>query len=316
VSATVFETTQIAAGERLLRWRRMLASLCGPLQIGGYASDSIDGRIEMLTVNRLKLSRIVATPHCMALPADANEADQHAVVKIVLQLRGSSIFEQDASRVYINAGDCLAYDVSRPHTIVSPTDTEHLVVVIPGDVAARHDLHLVDLRSQHFAAHRGIGHVTRELVETSLDGAWDFSSDTGEQMSELLLRSLRLALQSAGSRSLLTPRASLLRRAKAYIDKRFTDPGLGIDEIAAALGCSKRYLHLAFAEEGASINEYLWASRLECCRRDIEKGIGDASLTELAFARGFSSSSHFSRSFRLRFGLSPSAMLKHQRNRP
>jgi AraC-like DNA-binding protein len=192
--------------------------------------------------------------------------------------------------------------------------TEHLVVVIPRDLAANYDLHLTDLESQRFAAHRGIGHVTRELVETSLEGACDFDSDTGEQLSELLLRSLRLSLQSAKSRSLLTPRASLLRRAKTYIDAHLTDPGLDIEAIAVALGCSKRYLHLAFAEEGASVNEYLWSLRLERCRRDIVRGIGSASLTELAFAWGFSSSSHFSRSFKQRFGLSPSAMLiKHHR---
>jgi AraC-like DNA-binding protein len=39
------------------------------------------------------------------------------------------------------------------------------------------------------------------------------------------------------------------------------------------------------------------------------KGTRAISLTELAFAWGFSSSSHFSRSFKRRFGLSPSALL-------
>ena len=314
MSTTVFETADVPSGERLFRWSQTLAGLCGPLKVGGCASDSIDGRIETVIVDRLKLSRIVATPHRLALPRDANDFKQHAVVKIVLQLRGSSIFEQGASRVHINAGDCLAYDVSLPHTIVSPSFTEHLVVVIPRELAASYDLHLADLGSQKFAAHRGIGHVTRELVETLLAGACDFNADTSEQVSELLLRSLRLSLQNGQSRSLLTPRASLLRRAKAYIDDRLTDPALDIEQIVAGLGCSKRYLHLAFAEEGASVNEYLWSSRLDRCRRNIMQGIGARSLTELAFAWGFSSSSHFSRSFKQRFGVSPSAMLmKYER---
>ena len=313
MSGTVFETTEVESGERLFRWSQMLASLCGPLQIAGYNSDSIDGRIETLTLDRMKLSRIVASSHRIELTRESSP-DRHAAVKIVLQLRGTSIFEQGDSRVYINAGDCFAYDVSRPHVIVSPTCTEHLVVVIPEDLAASYDLHPERGVSERFAAHSGIGQITRQLVETLLDGACDLDADTAEQLSELLLRSLRLSLRSARPKSQLTSRASLLGRAKAYIDERLRDPELDIAAIADALGCSKRSLHLAFAEEGASVNEYLWALRLERCRQDILKGIGATSLTELAFAWGFSSSSHFSRSFKQRFGLSPSVMLlKHHR---
>jgi AraC-like DNA-binding protein len=280
------------------------------MRVGGYGVESIDGRIETRTLERLKLSRIVASPHRLSSVSDARGDEQHAVVKVMLQLRGSSVFEQDATRVYVNAGDCLAYDVSRPHIVLSPSLSEHLVVVIPQDLAASYDLHLADIGSQRFAAQRGIGHVTRELVEASLDGV---DAGASEQMADLLLRSLRLSLQQAGSRSHLTPRASLLRRAKTYIDEHLGDPALDIERVVAALACSKRYLQLAFAEEGTTASEYLWASRLERCRREIVKAGGTASLTELAFAAGFSSSSHFSRSFKRRYGQSPSAMLGAQR---
>jgi AraC family transcriptional regulator, positive regulator of tynA and feaB len=312
VSATVFETTEVACGERLFRWSQMLATLCGPLKILGYNSDSIDGRIETATVGRLKLSRIVASSHKLEL-TDEHLARQ-AAVKIVLQLRGTSIFEQGGTQVYVNAGDCFGYDVSRPHSIVSPTHTEHLVVVVPQDLAASYDLRAGHAGARRFAAHRGIGHITRQLVETSLEGAFDFDPDAAEQVSDLLLGSLRLSLRGARAGSLVTSRSSLLARAKAYIDEHLSDPDLDVAGIAKALSCSKRFLHLAFAEQGVSVNEYLWSLRLERCRRDLMKGIGSASLTELAFAWGFSSSSHFSRSFKRRFGMSPSAMLvKHHR---
>ena len=309
MNPSVFETSELVAGERLFRWSQTLAGLCGSLDVGGYDADTIDGRIETLTVGALKLSRIVASPHRIALPVDEAGPDKHAVVKVLLQLRGSSIFEQDSTRVCINAGDCLAYDVSRPHSIVSPSVTEHLVVVIPRELAASYDLHLADIGSQRFAASGGLGHVTRELVEASLDRSSDFDATASEEVADLLLRSLRLSLQHARSRSLLTPRASMLRRAKAYIDSRLSDPALDVDRIAAELGCSKRYLHLVFAEEGISVSDYLWAARLERCRRAIMKGIGPGNLTALAFAWGFSSSSHFSRSFKRRYGQSPSALL-------
>lgn len=313
VSASVFETSDVTSAERLPLWSQALAHLCGSLQLDGYESRSIDGRIEAATIGPLKLCRIVASPHRVALPQDWAGPDRHASIKVLLQLRGSSILEQDSQRVTVDPGDCIAYDVSRPHSIVSPTLTEHLVVVIPKHLAAGYDLCLADVGSQRFSACTGIGHVTRELVEASLDEGCDLDSGSNQQIVDLLLGSLRLSLRHAKSRSLLTPRESLLRKARTYIDAHLRDPTLDIENIAAALGCSRRYLHMVFASEGTSVEKYLWSSRLEGCRRELMKGTHEITLTEVAFAWGFSSSSHFSRSFKQRFGMSPSAMLlKHR----
>ena len=48
---------------------------------------------------------------------------EHPYVKILFQTYGISYFEQDGRRIEIMPGDCLAYDVSCPHTIVSPSLT-------------------------------------------------------------------------------------------------------------------------------------------------------------------------------------------------
>lgn len=298
--------------ESVAQWSQHLARLCGSLQLEGYESRSIDGRIEAMTVGSLKLCRIVASPHRVALPHEWMGPNRHASIKVLLQLRGCSILEQDSQRVTVGPGDCIAYDVSRPHSIVSPTLTEHLVVVIPKHLATGYDLSLADVSSQRFSARRGIGHVTRELVETALDEGLGRDSESGQQIADLVLSSLRLSLRHAHPRSLLTRRESLLRRAKTYIDDHLREPTLDIKVIAAALGCSRRYVHRVFASEGTSVEKYIWASRLERCRRELMKGTQELSLTELAFAWGFSSSSHFSRSFKQRFGLSPSLYVKHR----
>ena len=280
------------------------------MKVAGYgASASIDGRIEIRTLTKLKLSRIVASAHHLSSITDVHSGGRHAAVKVMLQLRGACVFEQGGMRVRVSAGECLVYDVSRPHTISSPCASEHFVVIIPQELADSFDLHLDEVGALHFATQRGLGQVTRALVEASLDESYELSSGSSEQVSDLLLSSLRLALQHEQLRSLLTPRAALLGRAKAYIEENLGDSSLDVERIVAAMGCSRRYLQMAFADEGTTVSNYLWASRLESCRREILRSAGLVSLTELAFSRGFSSSSHFSRRFRLTYGFSPSALL-------
>ena len=78
------------------------------------------------------------------------------------------------------------------------------------------------------------------------------------------------------------------------------------NRIAAAIGCSKRYLHKLFDGEADTLNAYIWQARLDRIRQDLaDPAVAGNSITEIAFGRGFSSSTHFSRSFRESFGVSP-----------
>lgn len=314
MGARVFETSEVTAAERLARWGQALSGLCGSLRLDAYKSPSIDGRIEALPIGPLKLYRIVASPHRLFLPEEWEQPKQRAAIKVLFQLRGSSILEQDSQRATVAPGDCIALDESRSCSIVSPMLTEQLMIVIPKHRAAGYDLCPADVNFQRFSARHGFGHVTRELVEALFDEGCDLDTVATEQAADLLLSSLRLSLRHAHSRSMLTPHDSLLRKAQAYIGQHLRDPTLNVERIAAAIGCSKRYLHRIFASEGTSVEKYLWCTRLEGCRRELMNGTHEIRLTELAFTWGFSSSSHFSRSFKRHFGVPPSALQRRPRS--
>src|ERR1700676_3637714 len=89
------------------------------------------------------------------------------------------------------------------------------------------------------------------------------------------------------------------------------DPDLSIDQISAALGCTKRYLHMLFSDRGMTVSDYIWQTRLQNCRHELETQAGK-TITDVAFSWGFSSSSHFSRVFRKYFGFVPSSIHKAQ----
>ena len=96
------------------------------------------------------------------------------------------------------------------------------------------------------------------------------------------------------------------RRVLAVIRENLGGPTLRLDRIAAGIGYSKRYLHKLFESERETLAAALWRLRLERARRDFaDPAQAGRSITGIAFSRGFSSWSHFSRAFRDRYGVPP-----------
>nr|WP_315392758.1 helix-turn-helix domain-containing protein [uncultured Duganella sp.] len=77
-------------------------------------------------------------------------------------------------------------------------------------------------------------------------------------------------------------------------------------KVAAANQISVRYLHLLFADTGTSVGEYMLGKRLEACQRALtDPACRQLHISEIAFRWGFQSVSHFCRTFKRRFGMTP-----------
>ena len=105
-------------------------------------------------------------------------------------------------------------------------------------------------------------------------------------------------------------KAARLRAILAEVARRFSDPDFDLDNVAGALGLSRRYVQKLLDEgTGKSFTEHIAGRRLEHAfamltdPRHLHLGIID-----IAFAVGFGDVSHFNRMFRRRFGETPSAV--------
>jgi AraC-like DNA-binding protein len=143
-------------------------------------------------------------------------------------------------------------------------------------------------------------HRAFEEIETC---SADSAETIGDAVAQLLRQSL---MERAGRPTSLTLREALRDRIRTYILRNLRDPDLSIDRIAAALRCSKRNLHKAFSNDGATLSDTIWRLRLEHCRRDLTStACAWKSITEIAYSWGFSSATHFSKAFREAYGTSP-----------
>jgi AraC family transcriptional activator of tynA and feaB len=165
------------------------------------------------------------------------------------------------------------------------------------------------------SARTGTGRIAHDFVHTAFDQAARLSPNNAVVVADSLIDLLLLPLREADVMFDRGGPEAMHIRAQAFIREHLRDPDLCIDQISAALGCTKRYLHMLFSDRGMTVSDYIWHARLQNCRHELETHAGK-TVTDVAFSWGFSSSSHFSRVFRRYFGVVPSSIQKAQHGTP
>lgn len=305
------ETANIAWRDRVALWSDALTTVCGPLQTEPLGATTLDGAMTFGSIGRLQIGHITASRHRVGLTPELARAERHPVAKVIVQTVGETVYEQRGDRVTLNPGDGLVYDVSQPHAITSIETTEHFVVTVPHDLVSGRGVRLDRLSAQRFSARAGVGRLAADLIHSTFGELATISPACEDDLAASLLSLMFLSLPSETAHA----SEALRHRIEGYIRDQIRDPELSIDKIASALRCSKRYLHMAFAASDRSIADHIWTTRLDGCRGDLAR-CGDRTISEIAFAWGFSSSAHFSRAFRKRFGVTPSEFRRGEHGHP
>lgn len=302
-------TSGLTPKQQIQTWSDALTDLCGRFDVDPLQASSLEGRIQYTFVAELKLCQIEASQHRIAHTDWRIRSTEHPYIKILFQTAGISYFEQDGRSIEVAPGDCLAYDVSCPHTITSPGSTGHEVVIVPKELLRDRGFRSERMSACKLSSRTGTGKIALEFVHAAFAEATRLSPSTATGVAGSLIDLLLLPLREADTMFNRVGPEAMYIRAQAFIREHLRDPDLCIDQISAALGCTKRYLHMLFSERGMTVSDHIWRARLQNCRLELETQ-RDRTITDVAFSWGFSSSSHFSRVFRNHFGVVPSAIHK------
>jgi AraC family transcriptional activator of tynA and feaB len=158
------------------------------------------------------------------------------------------------------------------------------------------------------------GQAERLLFQLVLESGHDWDTmpiQTGSYI-QLAIYDLTGALFSpaSGEVSVSPHTDKLFRRICALIEADFADPDFGPSEVAAKAGISLRYLQKLFRARGLICHRYIQSVRLDnaahiLSRRAMQNRA--QPLSEIAYTCGFNDYHHFARTFRQRFGHSPTA---------
>lgn len=205
-------------------------------------------------------------------------------------------------------GSMLLYQGSEAYELDFDGASESLVIAIPKTALEKRvtnlQVHLDEAIDYNPIKITMLAGLLRGVLSTSGETRQAVKDGLSEAVLNMLVATLYdcdEAVQSAptfGS-------AAILQRIKAYINANLDDPNLNPVMTAETMGITVSYLHKIFLQNNTTLMQYVLAERLERCRKDIAKIDRAGGISQIAYSWGFNDASHFSRSFRKRFGISP-----------
>jgi AraC-like DNA-binding protein len=234
------------------------------------------------------------------------------LLKIDVQTRGRSVFEQDGREAALRPGDFTLVDLSRPCHLActGEPDQEIVAVKFPRTWLPVPAQELTRLTAVRVGGQHGLGALVSALVVHMHERLDDYGPADRTRLSTALADLLTVGLAGRLDLRPLVPREGhrrvLLLRIRALVDQRLGDPALTPGVIADAHHISVRYLHKLFEAEGTTVAAWIRARRLERCRRDLLDPALRARPVHAIGARwGLVDAQHFSRAFRAAYGMPP-----------
>ncbi len=305
----VLTTDEVDAPDRLAYWNDAISAAYVALTCG-TPTDDVVGDIRVDSLATLELSRVTATAqHVRRTPAlIAATVEDYFLVSI--QTAGTGRITQDGRTAELGPGDFALYDSTRPYALDFDGDFQQYVLMLPGPTLRSQVRATHELTARPVSGTSGAGHLTIAMIRTLAADIGVLEPAAAAAVAQGVEHIVVAGLSSLAG--VTAPEPSLAARraeVKAAALARLRDPDLAVATLAGALHTSPSTLHRAFAGEPCSLTEWIWAQRLDAVRADLcDPAQRHRTISDLAFSWGFSDASHFSRSFRARFGVSPRAV--------
>jgi AraC-like DNA-binding protein len=148
-----------------------------------------------------------------------------------------------------------------------------------------------------------ISELTVNADALSASSAASVLGETGVELTRTLIASAYDVDYAQGALTEM-----LLPRIRAYVKQHLADSTLSAESIANAHNISQRHLYKICAAAEFSLEQWIISERLAHAREELARPY-TRSLPIAAIARrwGFTNTSHFSKRFRMMYGLSPRA---------
>jgi AraC-like DNA-binding protein len=226
-----------------------------------------------------------------------------------LQISGSSIVVQNGREAVLRPGEFALFDTTTPYTLANDQGIHAHYFRIP-----RSELALPSSAIGRMTALRlGSGHAVAELASTyfqRLANSYTMqalpNADLIGQPSIELIRAV-VATHLDEPRLVQEPlQATLEFRIMEYVRAHLAEHDLTAARIAAAHNISVRHLYAILARSGITLGEWVRVRRLEECRKELARPRAQfVTIASIAHRWGFANPTHFSRTFREAYGMSP-----------
>lgn len=305
-----FTTADYAPKDRLDAWREVYGNTLCKQDIEPTSRDRLDANVVFRRLPGLATMRgDLFQAQYRRKPCQV-ESDR---LFLTIGLAGSFEVEQLGRSAHVRVGDgfvgtggeplvsevsagCRSLTLSMPARVVAP--------MVPGlDTMFGRSLPAASPPLRMLARYVGFLEESGELAIPELQ------STVAKHVHDLVVLVLGASRDAAVAAKLGGGRAARLREIKADIEQAIGREEISIDRLSARHRLPVRYIQRLFEADGVTFTEFVLARRLASVHRMlIDRRFADLPISAIASDAGFSSQPYFNRSFRSRYGVSPSEL--------
>ncbi len=293
----------------LEQWENVICEAFSPMTFArplNGAEKDFGAELSTTELNGVKLSCVGSDAIKVSRSvSDISKAVDHRFL-VKFQLRGEGYVRHCHREAHLKPGDFVLCSSSEPYQLEFPADYQQAVIAVPSEalsVCKRNTEDLLGLRmSSASPLHNILGQFVVSLLHHGNDIPPNSMSSLASNLIDLLVTSLDSELELAPQKA----SNQQLKLVKRFIHLNIKNPRMSPSYIAEAEGISKRYLHMLFEAEEASVSQYIMQLRLDGCRESLSsERMQGFSVTDIAMYWGFNEMSHFHRFFKSRYCLTP-----------
>lgn len=300
----IWSTDDVPRPERLAYWTEVICRTLVPVDCIARADRPFSSRIEADVLGPIRVSVACGAAQIASRQARRIDREPQGDFTLLVHGSGTASFQQLGRDSLLGPGDIVLHDMNRPFEFNFTTDWMQTILMFPraallsriGDAGSHLGL--------KFDKTFGIAGMLSSLLGSlpkHLDCIPDHARD---RVADNLLDLIATAILASSERP-LEPSRVTLTRVKLWIERHLSE-ALSAEIIATQCGLSSRHLNRLFAGENTSLMQFVLDRRLARCHRDLtDPAMRGRSITDVALSAGFSDLSHFSRTYRARFGYSP-----------
>lgn len=304
-----FSTATTEPQHRSSKWNAVVNDAYFPLELQFRDPIHFNGQLSRMSMGHVGMSRLTSDPLSYERRrAHIREAREEEYL-ITLPRATSVEFRQLGREVRCDPGGFIIERGDEPYRFLyeNPND---LFVLKVGRKALEERVRQPDrFCAKVFNATSGTAGLFASMVDQAQSKFADLGAAAGETVGRQLLELLGLALDEtvdASSSNLSAVRTAHISRVEKFIRENLKNPNLSPDLIAESCGISKRYLHDLFKDVNGTVSQQIRDQRLIAARDRLTTAPG-LPISEVSYRFGFSDQAQFSRLFKNKFGITPSA---------
>ncbi|GAB4354198.1 MAG: helix-turn-helix domain-containing protein [Oricola sp.] len=307
-----FDTRTVAKADRIDLWEERCSSTVVGLTCSTTEENGFEAKFDHYDFGSFKIFDIAGMPHVICRSSEMVRRHEKDSVFFTIIMKGN-VFVNRRDRIdLLNAGDIVLYDTMTPYMHGFPSEARQVLFDVPG-AEFRKRFPRWDLRDAlKIDGNNGTGIAIGRAMRNT------FSEVRARKYlapEPLLVNDVWSALEMVhdhvfGSSEISSYHLGIIQRVKTLIKSRIDDATLDTEAVADEIGMSSRQLNRILAVQDMTVRKLIQNERLDRAHRMIsgQEGGERLSMTELAYSCGYSCPSHFSKSFRKRFGVAPSEM--------